>query len=91
MLKRPDLTRDISRTTVGYREDYSEGFVNSSIQRCRVIPKTYKKFDYSGIPCSKLTKPLPFSLSKSNYNKCKPKQASKPKQFKAKKGQKKKM
>ena len=78
--KRSDWIRDNSRSFIEYKDDSSKGnFVNSSIQRWRLLPKTFKKVDYSKIANSKLTTPFPFALSKSNYNKWKVKEGEKPK------------
>lgn len=85
--QRSDLIRDVSRSSFAYGDDCSRSnILNSSLQRWRPLPKTYKKADYYNKSTNwKLTVPLPFSLSKSNYNRPKVGDKERPKQFKAKK------
>ena len=63
-------------------EDSPMKFLQSSLKRWRVIPRTNKKISFAKVN-SRTTKPKPFALSKSNYSKQKvPKQVKK---FKARK------
>jgi len=58
-------------------------FLKSSLQRCRVLPKTCNKISFSRSTTTRMTKPKPFALSQSNYSK--KVKSKKHKMFKAKK------
>lgn len=67
-------------------EDSPTKFLQSSLVRCRVLPKTYNKISLNKMAVSRSTKPKPFVLSSGNHSK--PKKDDKRKvhkQFKARK------
>jgi len=59
-------------------------FLQSSLQRCRVLPKTSKKINFKTSK-SRNTKPKPFVLSTGNHAKKSENGLSKIKEFKARK------
>lgn len=65
-------------------DDSPTKFLQSSLQRCRVLPKTYKKISLSKMSVARSTKPKPFVLSSSNNSKQEFKRKEH-KQFKARK------
>jgi hypothetical protein len=50
-------------------EKKSSKFLDSSLKRCRILPKTTKKLSLMKMGVTRNTKAQPFSLSKSNYSK----------------------
>ena len=78
-------SKEHSKISLSTSEDSPmKEFLKSSIQRCRILPKTYKKINLNKMTVAKSTKPKPFSLSKSNYSRNRTKDQTH-KQFKARK------
>lgn len=66
-------------------EDSPTKFLKSSLQRCRILPKTSTKISLSKTSMTRCTKPKPFVLSKTNNHKKSSKHLHKNKHFKARK------
>lgn len=64
-------------------EESPSKFLDSSLKRCRILPKTTSKMSIMKKSVTRNTKPKPFSLSKSNY--AKKDQSRTGKKFKARK------